>query len=118
MIGVHKEKVPTLERIATAHSRLPREWHGWHAESADGGKGHFAYYNSREACYICTLLDLIDYQIKQLEKYQEFFNHVSDWRLDKAIELVQSDLPIEGVMRERLLGRLLNIRDHTKELDI
>lgn len=58
----------------------------------------------------------IRWLVEQLEAHQAFLAHVSDWRLDKAIELVRSDLPIEGVMRERLLGRLLNIRDHADSI--
>ncbi len=53
--------MPSPERIAEAHSRLPREWfEKGTARLANHGVGHFAYYQGPEACYVCTLLGLYE----------------------------------------------------------
>jgi hypothetical protein len=53
--------MPSPERIAEYHSRLPAEWFkAGYAAKANGGSGHFAYYQGPEACYICVLLGSLD----------------------------------------------------------
>lgn len=56
----HVGSMPTPERIATAHSRLPSDWFkSGRSALANNKAGHASYYQGRgEACYICTLIAL------------------------------------------------------------
>lgn len=72
--------MPPPERIAEAHSRLPRDWfERGYARLANHGVGHFVYHQSPEACYICTMLGLYEDERERAERAETALRMLIEW---------------------------------------